>query len=189
MADREISDKLSSGEIVQMKIGGVDSDHLVVVASQLKAVADEVIVNADDIAVLGVKQGLQEGRLDTLETLALYEYSKVNGVSTTDNTYAPLNALSVISAEAGIYEFKFTLVYTYSTTNKSAYFRMSNDGGTTWVEVRREAKDSTDVMTGDFSYPHQHNGGDIDLIIEYKTESTGDTLNVMGSNIVIERKK
>lgn len=124
----------------------------------------------------------------TLSALNIYEFNKVKGVSTTDENYQPLNELVVPSAPVGTYHLQFNALFSYSSTGRSAYFRASDDGGTTWTEIRKEAKDVSDTNGFDYSYPYSHTGGDIHLKIEYRTERNGDILNVHGTNLVVERK-
>ena len=132
-----------------------------------------------------------DAKIDEMDAETLYEFNKVQGVSTTSNAYSALNSLilSASNAPAGTYSFQFNALFNYNSTGRSAFFNISDDGGTTWVEVRKEAKDTTDVNSFDYSYPYVHTGGAIDLKVEYRTESNSDTLNVLGSNIVVERKK
>lgn len=121
-----------------------------------------------------------------------YYFSKVSGVSTTSSVYTQLNRLTVIAPPSGVYEYKFSMTWNYNNTTKSAYFRFSTDGGVTWNEVRKEAKDVTDNYPAYYAFPVQFTqiGADnIDLIVEYRTETDGDVLNVSYMDIVVERKQ
>jgi len=121
-----------------------------------------------------------------------YYYKKVAGSSTTSNTYTQLNRLTVTTPPSGVYEYKFSMTWNYNSTTKSAYFRFSTDGGVTWNEVRKEAKDVTDNYPVFYAFPYvftQTGTDDIDLIVEYRTETNGDVLNVSYIDIVAERKQ
>ena len=122
------------------------------------------------------------------DELHFYEFSKVQGASTTSDTWVQLNELIVTPPE-GTYMLQFNALFSYDSTGRSAFFRASDDGGATWVEIRKEAKDTTDTNSYDYSYPYIHTGGSIHLIVEYKTENANDTLSVHGSNLVVERKR
>jgi len=126
--------------------------------------------------------------ITTLNELGLYQFSRVTGSSTTSDTYSPLNSLVIPNAPAGTYEFKLSMTFTYNTTNKSSYFNISTTGGSSWMEIRREAKDSTDIMNESYTFPVEHTGGDIDLRIEFRVETAGNLLTVLASNLIVERK-
>ena len=123
---------------------------------------------------------------------ASYYFNKVSGISTTSSVYTQLNRLTVLAPPSGVYEYKFSMMWNYNTTTKSAYFRFSTDGGVTWNEVRKEAKNVTDNYPDYYAFPVQFNQtgtDDMDLVVEYRTEVDGDVLNVSYSDIVIDRKQ
>ena len=76
----------------------------------------------------------------TLNDLGLYLFSRVTGSSTTSDTYSPLNSLVIPNAPAGTYEFKISMTFTYSITNKSSYFNISTSGGATWMEIEERLR-------------------------------------------------
>ena len=127
----------------------------------------------------------------TEELVGKYYYSKFQGNSTTSKVYSPLGSLTVPKPPSGVYEYKFSMTWTYSTTNRSAYFRVSYDGGASWFEIRKEAKDTTDLYPIYYAFPHvftQTGNDDIELLVEYRTEANGDVLNVLYLDLVVERK-
>lgn len=132
-----------------------------------------------------------QDRIADLESLTLYEFNKVSGISTTSAAYTEANRLTVTTPPSGVYEYSFSFTFNYGTTNKSAYFRFSTDGGTTWNEIRKEAKDVTDNIPLYYSFPVnfvQTGTDNIVLIVEYRVETAGDVLNVSYMDVIVERK-
>ena len=173
-----IQDKVTTGQQI--------NDALDTAFTELDNHLATAITDIDAVTAVNITQ---QQELDILTDLKFYEFNNVPSASTTSKVYSQLNRLTLPpSTLAGTYMLQFNVLFSYNQVGRSAHFRASDDGGTTWIEIRREAKDVTDVNTFDHSYPYAHAGGIIDLIIEYRTENNGDVLMVLGSNLVIERK-
>ena len=80
------------------------------------------------------------------------------------------------------------MLYSLNSTNTSAYFRFSTNGGSTWNEVRREPKDNLDVLPSAYTATIVHPGGVFDLIIQSRKENAADTLSVLSIDVIFERK-
>ena len=187
--DRELVNILSSGEITNIQLGGTTTAFKAVVKSDLDTVDAKVTTNEGNITANTAAIATLTPKVDNLEALSVYEFSRITGSSTTTNSYTRLNSLTLTNAPAGTYEYKMSMTFTYSTTSRSAYFRVSDDGGATWTEIRREAKDSTDIMNESYVFPTVNPSvGDIELVVDFRTESNSDTLTVLASNLIVERK-
>jgi len=149
-----------------------------------------IATNTSAISLHEASINILDTKTTDLEALTTdYHFSKVAGASTTTNTYSPLNSLLVTAAQGTVYEVKFSMTFNYNTTTRSAYFRFTVDGGISWNEVRKEAKDVTDNNAVFYAFPITHIPGDnIDLQVEYRTESNGNVLKVSFIDVVAERK-
>ena len=121
--------------------------------------------------------------------LRTYDYITVQGAEATTNTYVTLANLTTSVREAGVYEIKFSITFTYDSTNKSAHFRWTLNGGTP-EEFRVEPKDATDKKAMTYEFPFVLNADEaFDILLEGKCESaTGETLHCDYTNIIVERK-
>ena len=163
-----------------------NGDGLLDIRNKINTFNNSVVNEVSNLEAKDTEQDVSIQELQEVSTS--YNYNKVSGISTTSSTYSVANSLLVEDAPEGVYEYKFIMTYNHSTTTKSAYFRFSLDGGTTWNEVRKEVKDVTDNIPVYYGFPVVHPGGDIDLVIEYRTEVDGNVLNVSFIDIVVERK-
>jgi len=117
-----------------------------------------------------------------------YDYMKEEGITVTDDTYEQIGELVTASRVAGTYKVTLSMLHTLDTTVRSAYFRFSLDGGSIWVEVPREPKDTTDKDPRTLTQTIVHAGGVMDIKVQARKESTGDVLVVNSLNIIFERK-
>jgi len=161
MSDRELSNKLSSGEITNMKIGGATSGYNVVIQDGLDAVAPFT---------------------------PTYDYIKETAITVTDDVYEEIARLTTPSRVAGTYKLSQSMLYSLNSTTTSAYFRFSLDGGSNWNEIRREPKDNTDTLPSAYTSTYVHTGGVFEVIIQSRKESAGDILTVAILDVIFERK-
>ena len=161
MADRELSNKLSSGEITQMKIGGTGSGNIV-------PTTDDLLANAP--------------------FAPSYDYNKVSSITVANDVYEEVNRLTTPSRVAGTYKLTQSMLYTLNTTTRSAYFRFSVDSGTTWTEIVREPKDNTDIIPLSYTQTIVHTGGIFEIIIEARKENAADVLTILIMDLIFERK-
>lgn len=90
---------------------------------------------------------------------------------------------------AGVYVLAMSMTWTYDRTNKSAFFRFSTDGETTWHEFVAEPKDKTDSNSFYYSFPIDHSlDGIIQVKVEGKKEATGGQMDINFADLWIERK-
>jgi len=127
-------------------------------------------------------------RVDTIETAMSYNFEKVKNLLDISDTYQPIVSLATDRLCEGIYEIKASVTYSYDRTTKSSFFRWRLDGGA-WEEIKKEAKDITDITVSSFFYPTQLSRGVHVLEIEGRKESGGGTFDILFANAIIERKK
>jgi len=133
--------------------------------------------------------GTNTSNIATLESLVHnYQVNQVSGVSTTSSAYTPINSLTVSNAAPGTYEITLSMLFSYSTITRSAFFRFSRDGGVSWKEIRQESKDLTDNIASTYVTTAVHTTGDLGIQVEYRTEADADILNVATMDIIIDRK-
>ena len=90
---------------------------------------------------------------------------------------------------AGVYEITFSSTFDYDSTKRSAIFNWSIDGGATYEQFSVEPKDKSDTKPMHYCFPHEHQGGRINLDLKARCEANGDVLTISYANIVFERKK
>ena len=117
-----------------------------------------------------------------------YQVSQVSGISTTSSAYSSANSLTVSNAVPGTYEITLSMLFSYSSITRSAFFRFSSDGGVSWREVRQESKDLTDNIASTYVTTAVHTTGDLGIQVEYRAEADADILNVAAMDIIIDRK-
>ena len=250
MQNRELSNKLASGEIASIKIGGTGTGDSVLTQSQIDArieagkyvrLQNKAGVDVNTILLEGMyyvdtnlpnswvsgemhilksatTSGIrQEIKDDVTGNTAVrssllgtgtdwtpwhndfidktYDYISTgipdtgSPVVISTTTYTNIAHLVTTAREAGVYEIKFSKTFTYDSTNRSASFQWSINGGINWEEFSIEPKDATDRKAMTYEFPYVHGGGIFDIQIMGKCESAGDTLSIPYSNIVLERKK
>lgn len=156
----------------------------------ITALDGRVTQNEADVTALDGRVTVNEADLVSLHAIQdAFDYSNADGSSTTSNTYTTLNSVSLTAAPVGIYQMLNTVAFTYSTTTRSAYFRVSLDGGTTWVEYREEVKDVTDTnLTTQMCVIDHTVAGDLSVLIQFRTENNGDSLAILKNCMTLERK-
>jgi len=121
--------------------------------------------------------------------LTSYDFVKVSGQSITQDTFKQVAKLTTPIRKSGTYEYKFSVSFKYSSTSRSAVFRISSDNGTNWTEFKKEPKDATDTVPFFYAYPKtMASDGVINLILEAKCENASDTLTVNYCDLIAERK-
>jgi len=171
MQDRELQSILTSGEISAIFVGDIQHENELLDRQTVEAMitAASGQFNSFDFK----KEGIGSGGI----------------IDVTSDSYVDVCKLVTPHREAGTYMVSFANTFTYSKTTKSAHFRTSTDGGTTWQEIRFEIKDVTNLETQNLIYPAVFSSGVQELIIQAKVETTGDTLAIHYSDIVFERKQ
>ena len=159
--ERQLINKLASGEVTQIKIGGTASGNIV-------PTTDELLAHAPFAPT--------------------YDYIKKTAITVTDDTYEEIARLTTPSRVAGVYKLSQSMLYSLNSTTTSAYFRFSSDGGITWNEIRREPKDNTDVLPSAYTSTVVHTGGIFDLIIQSRKGAAGDVLTISIVDVIFERK-
>ena len=128
-------------------------------------------------------------KLNELENKNTYDFKKVSGVNISDNNWVTVATLLTPNRKAGVYEYKFSMIYQYSSTSRSAMFRVSTDGGVNWNEFAKEPKDTTDKYPLYYMFPTiRFDDEPINIIVEAQCENANDTLSVLSLDIVSERK-
>ena len=113
-----------------------------------------------------------------------------NPIVITDTTYQPVVELVTLPRATGVYEYKFSLTFAYSTSTRSAMFQWSLNGGTTWEEYELEVKDPNNKMPRTYEFPiTRAQAGTIHLVLQAKCEGASDTLTIDYASIIAERKK
>ena len=119
-----------------------------------------------------------------------YDHVSTTAIAITATTYEDIVTLTTQSRDAGIYQVTISFTFDYDSTNKSAHFQWSFDGGTNWEEYRIEPKDKTDKKTMTYTFPlDKATAGIFDIRVQGKCEASSNHLNVDYANIIIERKK
>jgi len=117
-----------------------------------------------------------------------YNYIKGAGITVTNDVYEEIIRLTTGSLDAGIYKLSQSMLYSLNSTNTSAFFRFSIDGGVNWSEIRREPKDNLDTLPSSYTSTIVHIGGIMDIVIQSRKESASDILNVASIDVIFERK-
>jgi len=108
----------------------------------------------------------------------------------TSTTYTDMAILFTPVREIGIYEITLSWTFDYDSTNKSAFFQWSIDGGTNWEEFHIEPKDKTDKRPVSYTFPYTHpTNSTMDIILQGKCEASANTLTVDFANIIFDRKR
>ena len=150
-----------------------------------------IVDNAE--ALGGESAASVQGRIATLESYALfvpsYDYQVVTSQVVTNDSYENLGAELVTgnTVNGAVYEIKLSMLYILNSVNTSAFFRFSLDSGASWVEVRRESKDITDVVPVSFHQIVTGDGSPLTLLTQTRKEVAGDVLTVTQHSKVITR--
>ena len=151
-----------------------------------------IATNTSNIVTATAVLSALDARLTAAESKALfipsYDYVQGNSITVTGAVYEEIARLTTPSREAGIYKLSQSMMYSLNSTTNSAYFRFSNNGGSTWNEIRREPKDNLDVLPSAYTSTLVHPGGVFDLVIQSRKENASDTLSVLSIDVIFERK-
>lgn len=139
-----------------------------------------VTTNEGDIAT-------NSASITALEGLSTYDYATISNVTVTNDVYENILTLTTPIRDAGTYEIRMSQMYTLASTVNSAYFRFRVDGGT-WVEVRREPKDVTDIVPMDYWKVISHVGGTITVEVESRKGNAADVLTILEMSAAVVRK-
>jgi hypothetical protein len=114
-------------------------------------------------------------------------------IATTDNldlpeTYTEVASLDVTQLPTGTYLLGISATYTMDTTQKSVFARFTINGGVA-EEFIKENKDITDRDAFTYMFPYVHTGdSNFDLALEFRKEDATGTLDVLFSNVWLDRK-
>ena len=103
-------------------------------------------------------------------------------------TWTLVGELNPTLKNGSAYTVALSLTMTMADTNDSALFRFSIDGGSSWEEFSKEAKDANDRVTADYFFPVTGAGVPFHVILEVSKTSGGNTLDVHYANLVIKRE-
>lgn len=119
--------------------------------------------------------------------LLTYDYVKESAIVIADDNYETIAELITPTRDKGVYEYRMSMTYSLNSTNTSAYFRFSLDGGTTWTEFRTEPKDNTDSVPMYYSFPKPLPREVLQLMMQARKENAGDVLNIEFIDLMIAR--
>lgn len=105
------------------------------------------------------------------------------------DVYTEVLRLTTPPRVQGTYEIKMSMIYSYNTISRSAYFRWSEDGGNTWFEMQEEPKDTLNKLVKSFFHVDEFAGGIKDIIIQSHCENATDILNIYDMLIAYQRVK
>jgi hypothetical protein len=98
--------------------------------------------------------------------------------------------VSVPQIVGATYEIVISYAYTFDSTNQSAFFRFSINGGITWQEAVYEFSDVTDYYDGSYVFPYVATSTTpLHIILEARKETASNTMNVTYANASIKRIK
>ena len=123
MADRQLTEKLTSGEITDIKIGGTSTSRSAATLADIPVVIQN------------------------------YNYVSETDILNIGATDTDLARLQLSGQPTGTYEVKLSLTYTFASTSKSAVFRFSLDAGVNWEEFSKEPKDTSDREALSYFFP------------------------------------
>ena len=170
---------------VVSNINSIESSIVGINSSLLnKASTTDVIANTENIATNTSSISDIVTNLNNRE----FAYTKVPSLTVDSTTYTDIGTLNVADLKGGDYKLTLSMIFSLDNTNTSAYFRFSVDGGVSWVEVRREAKDVLDKMPEAYITILTLPNGSVDIIVQARKESAADTLEILDHNIILERK-
>jgi hypothetical protein len=116
-----------------------------------------------------------------------YDYDKQSNILNIPETYTELNSFTSPSRPAGIYEVGMSFTWQFDIANRSALFRWTTDGGTTWNEFQSEPKDISDKNATYYQYPFNHPGGTMQIITQMRKSDVNGTLDVTFSDVWFRR--
>jgi hypothetical protein len=111
-----------------------------------------------------------------------------NPIIISTNVFQEVARLTVPARDAGTYGITFSVTFKYSSTDSSAIFQWSLDGGSTWKLIQKEVKDTSNVEVFTYSFPKELSAGPIDFVLQAKCEDDSKILEIDYANIICERK-
>lgn len=121
------------------------------------------------------------------QTPKTYDFTKDRDILNISEVYTEVARLDVPYREVGVYEFKLSFTFNFTSINTSAFYRWRFNGGT-WQEFSSEQKDKTDNEAVDYFYPVEWTGGKLLVEVQMKKETANGTLNLYFHDIIWERK-
>jgi len=184
---------LTSADKINLGFIKTDSNETRIITAETDI--DDLEIDVENVIDQTTLNTIQIG-LNTDDLVPLNEYNskisyntnKVTNVDILDTDYIELNTLYIEDIPAGIYQLTFSSIFTLSSTNQSGFIRVSVDGGVSWFELIREAKDSSDTITETYITTLNHGGGLRDIQVQAKRESTSADMNVVVQTIICEWK-
>lgn len=164
--------------------------------SELVELAAADVLDSDIIATVNngqtkkvTRANFIAGAVQAVKDFYTYDFTHVENVVINSDTYSLAARLLTEDRDAGTYSITNSMLYSYDSTNRSAYFRFSLNGGIDWIEIRKEPKDNTDKLPESYTTTLEHTGGIIDVRIEARCESNGDILTIYKLDIMLKREK
>jgi len=211
-ADRSLDSILQSGEIASIYLGGTAPQNRVTTVADIPTLANVLLkdgsvpldstytpTNDYDIAINQQITGLNSDIASNATDIANLQSSLGNLQAdvSSNTTYInsrtydfnkTINTLTTPVRNAGVYEIKMSMTWSYSSTTRSAYFRWSVNNGA-WEEFYIEPKDSADRKAVTYMFPITTQTNDtITINFEGKCGNASDSLYVFFNTLVVERK-
>jgi hypothetical protein len=170
-------------------------ENIDIALDALEVIEPKVDNNTSDISTL--TQVVNDNTTNISKLMGVqYEYSILSApIDITDDVnYTPIVEVEIPQVNDGIFEYKLSIRWSYSSTNSSAMFRYAiirnDDTNPTWFDFNQEVKDKTDNLTSSLFYPVAESNGDrVKFALEGKVETSGQTLTVGYADVIIDQKK
>jgi len=148
-------------------------------------------INSLDTATTALDLSLSslETDVETLQGFHSFNYEAISNRNVVGDTYEDIINATYANLAAGTYTLTLSMVFSLNNTNTSSFFRFSTDGGSNWLEIRKEVKDITDLEVVSYTKPVVHAGGNFTLIVQSKKENAADVLNISEMSSIFERKQ
>ena len=115
-----------------------------------------------------------------------YNTEKATSIADIGNTFQNVITLTTPNLETGLYEVKFSLQYTFTTTSKYLEVRWRVDGGA-YTVLREQARFTSIPEVIDYFYPKNYAQGVHTLELEMRKEDATGTLNVEFADLIFQR--
>ena len=184
--------EFQEGAVVSQKFDNAFSKIDTALAAY-EATEGQVNTNVSDISTLQSSAVNQSQRITALESVQ-YEFIKVKDLDISQDTFAPVATVTIDNMNAGIFEYKVSVLFKYSSTSSSAIFRYAiirnDDANPTWYEIYEEPKDITNNNSMDLFFPIEETGGEkVTLALEARCEDASQTLSIQFADLMIDQKK
>jgi len=184
--------EFQEGAVVSQKFDNAFSKIDTALAAY-EATEAQVNTNVSDISTLQSSAVNQSQRISALENVQ-YEFIKVKDLDISQDTFAPVATVTIDNMNAGIFEYKVSVLFKYSSTSSSAIFRYAiirnDDANPTWYEIYEEPKDITNNNSMDLFFPIEETGGEkVTLALEARCEDASQTLSIQFADLMIDQKK